>query len=84
MTTAPCCLNCPNAQRCAVRELACGVFAAYTADGEGPYARLRRFGTQATREWFEFVFLKEDDNKSLLTNLLNRAKASTPIVARAA
>ena len=59
------------------------MFAAYTANGEGPYARLRRFGTRATREWFEFVFIKVDDNKSLLTNLLNRAKASTPIQAAA-
>ena len=79
MNVAPCCLNCPNVQKCATREMACGVFAAYSADGEGEYARLRRFGTRATREWFEFVFLKEDDNKSLLTNLLNRATASTPI-----
>ena len=74
--TAPCCRKCRNAQRCAAQELACGVFAGYVASGEGVYARLRRFGTKATREWFEFVFLKEDDNKSLLTNLLNRAKAS--------
>ena len=74
--TAPCCRKCPSAQRCAAQELACGVFAGYVSSGAGLYARLRRFGTKATREWFEFVFLKEDDNKSLLTNLLNRAKAS--------